>query len=100
MSRQGIFAPFLLEIEAALEESLSWQEAAAQRGDFDAMDVELERQKNLINARNQLQVLQELWPKLVGKREPITTPEEPMPESVSLRGHLVCSVLLTITRCL
>ena len=85
MSRQEIFAPFLLEIETALEESLSWHQAAAQRGDFDAMDVELERQKNLINARNQLQVLQELWPRLTGKPKPVTTPEEPMPDRVSLR---------------
>ena len=31
------------------------------------MESELERQRNLVNARNQLQGLQDLWPRLVGR---------------------------------
>jgi hypothetical protein len=67
MADKMIFAPYIREIDAALEKSLSRHQKAAQQGDMDAMDVELEQQKNLISARNQLQVLQELWPRLVGE---------------------------------
>ena len=31
------------------------------------MDDEVDRQRNLINTRNQLEVLQDLWPKLIGE---------------------------------
>ena len=71
MNSQRAFETLLAGVEAALEESWTRHKAATQQGDFDAMEIELERQKNLVSTRQQLEGLQELWPRLVGKRKPI-----------------------------
>jgi restriction system protein len=70
MNRQQAFEFLLESVEAALQESLARSNAATRQGDFDAVEVELERQRNLVSARNQLQGLRELWPRLVGERQP------------------------------
>jgi len=67
MNSRQAFSTLLDEVKAALEESLARHRTAMQRGDFEAMEAELDRQKNLVSARQQLEVLQELWPGLVGK---------------------------------
>jgi len=67
MKSREAFATLLAAVEAALEESLARHKSATQQGDFDTMEVELERQKNLVSARQQLEGLQELWPRLVGE---------------------------------
>ena len=69
MNSQRAFRTLLAGVEAALEESLARHRAATRRGDFDTMEVELERQKNLVSARQQLEGLQELWPRLVGEHQ-------------------------------
>jgi hypothetical protein len=60
-----VFTILLEDIKAALQESLARSNVATRQGDFDTVEVELERQKILVGARNQLEVLQELWPRLV-----------------------------------
>ena len=69
MNSQRAFRTLLAGVEAALEESLARHRAATRQGDFDTMEVELERQKNLVSARQQLEGLQELWPRLVGEHQ-------------------------------
>jgi hypothetical protein len=69
---QQAFELLRAEVNLAVKESLARHATATQQGDLDAMEVELERQRNLVNVRNQLQVLQDLWPTLVGKRKPHT----------------------------
>ena len=69
MNSRQAFETLLAGVEAALEESWTRHKAATQQGDFDAMEIELERQKNLVSARQQLEGLQELWPGMVGKRQ-------------------------------
>ncbi len=70
MNSRQAFETLLAGVEAALEESWTRHKAATQQGDFDAMEIELERQKNLVSTRQQLEGLQELWPRMVGEREP------------------------------
>jgi len=70
MNSRQAFGTLLGDVEAALEESQSRRKTATQRGDFEAMGVEHDRQKNLVSTRQQLEVLQELWLGLVGKRKP------------------------------
>jgi hypothetical protein len=60
-----VFTILLEDIKAALQESLARSNVATRQGDFDTAEVELERQKILVGARNQLEVLQELWPSLI-----------------------------------
>jgi hypothetical protein len=75
MNNHQAFTILLAQIEAALQESLACHNAAARQGNFDAVEVEIERQRNLVSARNQLQSLQELWTGLVGEqRKPETKP--------------------------
>jgi restriction system protein len=92
MSDRRVFAPFLVEIEAALKNSLSRHQKAVQQGDVDALEEEVERQKNLVNARNQLEVLQNLWPKLVrGSRLAKTSKlaeRRPTPRKKRARGQI------------
>ena len=75
MENQEAFDLLLAQVEAALKESLTRYAAATQQGDLDAMEVEKERQGNLINTRNQLQGLRELWPKLVGDQKVAPRPK-------------------------
>lgn len=70
MSKNKIFAPFIAELDAARRDSLAQQGLAGQQGDLEALEIEVEQQKNLVNARHQLEVLQELWPNKVGIRRP------------------------------
>jgi restriction system protein len=67
INSQQAFATLLEQLDVALQESLARSNRAAQQGDFDAVEIEVERQRNLVSARNQLQTLQELWPGLVGE---------------------------------
>lgn len=76
MNSQQAFEFLLESVEAALQESLARSNAATQRGDFDAVEVELERQRNLVSTRNQLQGLRELWPRLVGEQRPVQRPRQ------------------------
>jgi len=69
MNSRQAFETLLTGVEAALEESWTRHKAATRQGDFDAMEIELERQKNLVSARQQLEGLQELWPRLVGEHQ-------------------------------
>lgn len=62
---QTAFTTLLSRIEVALEESLARHKAAVQKGDFTTADTERDRQQNLVDIRNQLQSLQELWPEVV-----------------------------------
>jgi hypothetical protein len=62
---QEAFATLLRQVEGALQESLQRSNAATRQGNFDAVEVEIERQRNLVGASQQLQVLRELWPELV-----------------------------------
>jgi len=68
------FAALLAGVEAALQKSLARHKTATEQGDIDAMEIELERQKNLVSARQQLDGLQELWPRLVGQQRPAKKP--------------------------
>ncbi len=70
MNSRQAFETLLAGVEAALEESWARHKAATQQGDIDAMEIELERQKNLVSTRQQLEGLQELWPRMVGERKP------------------------------
>ncbi len=79
MADSKIFVPFVRELEAALRESLSRHRQAAQQGDVEAMDLEVGRQKSLINARNQLEVLQELWPTLLAQEGDAEPPDDDAP---------------------
>ncbi len=81
MHTQQAFEFLLESVEEALQESLARSNAATQRGDFDAVEVELERQRNLVSARNQLRGLQELWPRLVGERQPEPRPRRGKPRA-------------------
>ena len=65
MDSRQIFAILLEQLEVVLGESLARHKTAALNGDFEAVEIEIERQKNLVNARNQLQGLQELWSGLI-----------------------------------
>lgn len=85
MSNQADFSPFFGQLETALRESLARQEKAALAGDVDAMEEELERQKNLVSARNQLQALHGLWPRLVGVRKRPGKPAAAEPERHALQ---------------
>jgi restriction system protein len=84
VNSQQAFATLLSGVEAALKESLACHNTAALAGDFDAVEIEVERQRNLVSARNQLQTLQELWPGLVGEQQ---RPPEP-PQSPRRRKRL------------
>jgi len=84
MTDKQAFAALLASVESALGESFQRANAATERGDFDAADVEHERQRNLVGVRDQLQVLQDVWPKLVGTprrgRRKRTTPSTQPPK--------------------
>lgn len=67
MNGQQALAILLEQVEGALQKSLARHNAAALDSDFEAVEIEVERQRNLVSARNQLQGLQELWPGLVGE---------------------------------
>lgn len=69
MEDREAFALLLSRVRVAIEKSLARYTAAIELGDLEAMQVEQERQTNLLNARNQLEVLQELWPKLIDQQE-------------------------------
>ena len=71
MNSRQAFDTLLAGIKVALEKNLARQEAAARRGDLDTVEIEREWQENLVNAGNQLQVLQTLWPELVGERKQV-----------------------------
>jgi restriction system protein len=77
MNSQQALAFLLDQVEGALQESLARHKAAALDGDFEAVEIEVELQRNLVSARNQLQTLQELWPGLVGEQQ--RPPEPPQP---------------------
>jgi restriction system protein len=63
------------ELNAAIDESLARYSKVVQEGDVDGIEMEQERQRNLLNARNQLEVLRDLWPKLVGERKVAKKPK-------------------------
>ena len=74
--RSGEAFSFLLEVVGvAFQDSLSRSNAAARRGEFETVEVEVEKQKNLVSARGQLNVLQELWSGLVGEYKPGKRPK-------------------------
>ena len=75
MKSQQAFSVLLKAVEAALQKSLSHSNTAAQQGDFETVEIEVERQKNLVSARDQIQVLQELWPDLVGEQRSAEKPK-------------------------
>ncbi|GIK37997.1 MAG: hypothetical protein BroJett011_18300 [Chloroflexota bacterium] len=75
MTIQTAFATLLAAIETAFQESLKRSNTAAQQGDFDAVELEVERQRNLVAIRNQLQTLQEMWLDVVGERAASTSAE-------------------------
>ena len=75
MNSRQAFQTLLTGVKAALEESWARHKAATQQGDIDAMEIELERQKNLVSARQQLEGLQDLWPGMVGKRQRARKPK-------------------------
>jgi restriction system protein len=77
MNSQQALAFLLEQLDGALQESLARHNAAALDGDFEAVEIEVERQRNLVSARNQLQTLQELWLGLVGEQQ--RSPEPPQP---------------------
>ena len=103
MNSRQAFRTLLAGVETALEKSLARHRAATQQGDFDTMEVELERQKNLVSARQQLEGLQELWPRLVGEHQsarrskrakPLTIPAEGLPIFARYKGRRFEAVLL------
>lgn len=88
MDSQEAYEVQLRELNAALEESLARHRQAAARGNLDDMEIEQERQKNLIGARHQLEALRDLWPGLVGKPKsaglPVTASHPPTTERARL----------------
>lgn len=105
MNTQQAFEFLLESVEAALQESLARSNAATQRGDFDAVEVELERQRNLVSTRNQLQGLRELWPRLVGEQRPVQRPRQgrrraakrqPLPRGVKTPQEAFVVPILTV----
>lgn len=85
MDSREHFGALLEGVERALEESLVRQRAATQQGNLEAMETELDRQKNLVSARQQIEGLRELWPKLVGVFSPSRSEEKEMPQRYRLR---------------
>lgn len=81
MTIQIAFSTLLTDIEAAFQDSLTRSNTAAQQGDFDLVELEIERQRNLVSIRNQLQTLQDMWRDVVGER-PVSTNTEPPGQSV------------------
>lgn len=76
------FAPLIAQLDAALEESTARERQATRRGNLDAIELEQERRRNLVNARYQLEVLQELWPEMVGRQlvpRPVGAQPVPVP---------------------
>ena len=88
------FAPLIAQLDAALEESTARERQATRRGDLDAIELEQERRRNLVNARYQLEVLQELWPEMVGRQlvpRPVGAQPVPVPvgEPLAASGWLL-----------
>ena len=75
MDSKEAFDLLLAEVGAAVDESLARHTTALQQGDVDGMDVEQDRQRNLLATRNQLEVLREMWVGLVGERKPPLKPK-------------------------
>jgi hypothetical protein len=74
MDSKEAFDLLLAEVGAAVEDSLARYTTAVQKGEVDAMELEQERQRNLLATRNQLEVLQGMWVGLVGVKR---TPRKP-----------------------
>jgi hypothetical protein len=70
-------ATLLEEIEAALQESLVCHNTAILAEDFETVEIEGERQENLNSAKNQLQVLRDIWPELVGEQQDLGRDSSP-----------------------
>jgi hypothetical protein len=87
MDNREAFGLLQTELNAAIEESLARYSKVVQEGDVDGIEVEQERQRNLLNARNQLEVLHDLWPKLVGERK-IAKKPKPVKKPRSRRRKL------------
>jgi hypothetical protein len=86
MQSPEAFATLVREAEAALQASLARHATAAQQGDFDVVETELERQRNLVAVRQQLQGLRELWGGLMGT---VPSPPQPPPPEVPRGGRAI-----------
>lgn len=90
MTIDDAFTTLLTEIKLALQESLARSNAATEAGNFDLVELELERQRNLVSLRNQLQGLQEAWPDMVGEHQliPAEKENEGVDEQNKNAGHI------------
>lgn len=86
MESPEAFEFLLAEMNAAIDASLARSAAATKSGDRDGMEAEAERQRNLVDARDQILNLQALWPKLVGEPRPSRN-REPQPRLSQARAR-------------